>query len=421
MTPTTAADNTVYAQLGLRQNLPQFALLVLVNAFVGAMAGLERSILPLLAETKFGILAATSTFSFIMAFGAAKAATNYFAGVLTDRVGRKPVLIVGWLVAIPVPLMLMWAPSWGWIVAANVLLGISQGLAWSTTVIMKIDLVGPLRRGLAMGLNEFAGYIAVAASALATGYIAAHYGITPEPFYLGIGYVVIGLSLSVLVVRETLGHVRTESVSHQESDEVTRGEIFMRTTLRDRTLSSVVQAGFVNNLNDGVAWGVFPVLLAATGVPIETIGLLAALYPATWGICQLATGPLSDSLGRKPLIVGGMLVQSAGIVLIAIDPVVRSFVIGSVLLGVGTAMVYPTLLAAIGDVAHPRWRGSAVGVYRLWRDLGYVGGALLAGIVIDVSGPDVLLWIVSGLTAASGLVYAMRANDNSTQPGITPS
>jgi MFS family permease len=398
-----------HASLGLRANLGQFVLLVVVNAFVGAMVGLERSILPLLAEQEYGVVAATATFSFIVAFGSSKAATNYFAGLLADRFGRRWVLIAGWLIAAPVPFLLMHAPTWDWIVGANVLLGISQGLTWSTTVIMKIDLVGPERRGFAMGLNEFAGYVALALSALATGFIAARYGITPEPFYLGVVYVAIGLGLSLFLVRETMAHVHTESAQHAVGGEAARRDIFLHTTVRERTLSSVVQAGFVNNLNDGVAWGVFPLVFAASGASIELVGVLAALYPATSGLGQLVTGPLSDRIGRKPLIVWGMLVQGAGIALIAAIATTASYVTGSLLLGVGTAMVYPTLLAAIGDVAHPSWRGSSVGVYRLWRDLGYVGGALLAGAVIDAAGTGPLLWIVAAMTAGSGIVYAVRA------------
>jgi MFS family permease len=397
------------AALGLRANLGQFVLLVVINAFVGAMVGLERSILPLLAEQEYGVVAATATFSFIVAFGSSKAATNYFAGLLGDRFGRRWVLIAGWVVAAPVPFLLMHAPTWGWIVGANVLLGISQGLTWSTTVIMKIDLVGPARRGFAMGLNEFAGYVALAASAMATGFIAERYGITPEPFYLGVIYVVMGLGLSLFFVRETMAHVHTEVAGRTVAGDGGRSDIFLHTTLRERTLSSVVQAGFVNNLNDGVAWGVFPLVFAASGASIELVGFLAALYPATSGFGQLVTGPLSDRIGRKPLIVWGMLVQGVGIGVIAATATTASFVVGSILLGVGTAMVYPTLLAAIGDVAHPSWRGSAVGVYRLWRDLGYVGGAVLAGLVIDASGTSALLWIVAALTAGSGIAYAARA------------
>jgi MFS family permease len=404
--------------LGIRPNLAQFTLLVVVNAFVGAMVGMERSILPVMAEETFGVVASTAILSFIVVFGATKAATNYAAGVIADRLGRKPVLVLGWIVAVPVPLILMWAPSWGWIVAANALLGVSQGLAWSATVIMKIDLAGPKQRGLAMGLNEFAGYLAVGLSALATGYVAQRSGLGPAPFLLGVGYVAAGLVLSIVLVRETRHHVALESTHANEGPRIDRLEVFVRTTFRERTLSSVVQAGFVNNLNDGMAWGVFPLVFAAAGLSLETIGILAALYPATWGVGQLVTGPLSDRVGRAPMIVGGMIVQALGIGVVAMSGGFGGYATGSILLGVGTAMVYPTFLAAIGDVAGPSWRASAVGVYRLWRDMGYVAGALLSGFVADVFGMRTLLWLVAALTAASGLFYSLRARPTSTRPVI---
>jgi MFS family permease len=393
-------------RLGLRENLGQFALLVLVNAFVGAMVGLERSILPAIAEQEFQLAARTAILSFIVVFGVTKALTNYFAGRLSDRYGRKHVLVAGWLVAAPVPFLLMWAPDWNWVLAANVLLGVSQGLTWSTTVIMKIDLVGPRQRGLAMGLNEFAGYLAVAARALATGWIAARYGLRPEPFYLGVGYVAVGLLLSVLAVRETRHHVAHEVRTHHagvEAPGFSQREIFRRSSLTDRNLSSVSQAGLVNNLNDGMAWGLFPLFFAAAGMSLRQIGTLAAIYPAVWGIGQLFTGALSDRIGRKGLIVWGMWIQAGGIALTATVQSFAGFAAGGVLLGIGTAMVYPTLLAAIGDVAHPSWRASAVGVYRLWRDLGYAVGALLAGITADLFGLTPALWLIPVLTALSRL------------------
>jgi len=407
-------------RLGLRENLSQFALLVLVNSFVGAMVGLERSILPAIAEQEFQLAARTAILSFIVVFGITKALTNYFAGRLSDRYGRKHVLVAGWLVAIPVPFLLMWAPSWNWVLAANMLLGVSQGLTWSTTVIMKIDLTGPKQRGLAMGLNEFSGYLAVAASALATGWIAARYGLRPEPFWLGVGYVAFGLGLSVLLVSETRHHVAHEVRIHHAGDAApipSQREIFRRTSLTDRNLSSVSQAGLVNNLNDGMAWGLFPLFFAAAGMTLKQIGILAAIYPAVWGVGQLFTGAWSDRVGRKQLIVWGMWIQAGGIAVTAAAPGFAGFAAGGVLLGLGTAMVYPTLLATIGDVVHPTWRASAVGVYRLWRDLGYAVGALLAGLVADAFGIAPAIWLIAGLTFASGVLVAVRMTE--TLPGHT--
>lgn len=401
-------------RLGLRENLPQFTLLVVVNAFVGAMVGMERTVLSPIAAQEFHLAAKTAALSFIVVFGVTKALTNYLAGRLSDRFGRKHVLVAGWLVAAPVPLLLMWAPTWSWILAANALLGISQGLTWSTTVIMKIDLAGAKNRGLAMGLNEFAGYFAVAGSALASGLIASHYGLRPQPFYLGVAYVALGLGLSVFVVRETKHHVSLETKLQHEtapSTAPTQREIFWRTTLQDKNLSSVTQAGLVNNLNDGMAWGLFPLFFAAAQLDLGRIGTLAAIYPATWGMAQLFTGAWSDRVGRKWLIASGMWVQAIGIGVVVLSTAFAWFAVGAVLLGVGTAMVYPTLLAAIGDVAHPSWRASSVGVYRLWRDLGYAIGALLAGIAADALGLPGAMWIVAALTFASGLVVAFRMTE----------
>jgi MFS family permease len=409
-------------RLGLRENLGQFSLLVVVNAFVGAMIGLERSILPPLAEQEFQLVAKTAVLSFIVVFGVTKAFTNYLAGRLSDRFGRKYVLVAGWLVAVPVPFLLMWAPTWTWVLVANALLGVSQGLTWSTTVIMKIDLAGPRNRGLAMGLNEFAGYFAVAGSALATGYVAARYGLRPEPFYLGVAFVAAGLLLSVVLVRETTHHVAHESKLHGElaSHEVPgQREIFWRTTLTDRNLSSVSQAGLVNNLNDGMAWGLFPLLFLTAGMNLGQVGTLAAIYPATWGVGQLFTGAWSDRVGRKWLIACGMWVQALGIAVVILADGFAGFATGGVLLGVGTAMVYPTLLAAIGDVAHPSWRASSVGVYRLWRDLGYAIGALLAGLVADALGLEAAMWVVAAITLASGAVVALRMTE-SLRPASGP-
>jgi MFS family permease len=384
-----------------------------VNAFVGAMVGLERSILPALAEQEFRLAAHAAVLSFIVVFGVVKAATNYFAGRLSDRAGRKPVLVAGWLLAAPVPFLLMWAPSWGWVLLANALLGASQGLTWSTTVIMKIDLAGPERRGLAMGLNECAGYLALGASALATGYLAATHGLRPQPFYLGVGFVIAGLLLSALPVRETHGHARHEAKAGGAASPTGPGaaSLFARTSWGDRDLSAVSQAGLVNNLNDGMAWGLFPLLFASAGLRLDQIGVLAAIYPAVWGVGQLVTGGLSDRVGRKWLIAAGLWVQAAGIAVVAVSSSYSFFGLGAVLLGAGTAMVYPTLLAAIGDVAHPSWRASAVGVYRLWRDLGYAIGALVAGLAADRLGVRPAVMLVAGVTAGSGALVAWRLRE----------
>lgn len=399
-------------RLGLRENVAQFTLLVIVNAFVGAMVGMERSILPAIAEQDFHLVARTAVLSFIVVFGVTKALTNYAAGRLADWVGRKQVLVAGWAIAIPVPFILMWAPSWNWILVANALLGISQGFTWSSTVIMKIDLVGNERRGLAMGLNEFAGYLAVAGAALLTGWIAARQGLRPDPFYPGVVFVAVGLALSVLMVRETHAHVALESSLHRApAQAVTPREVFWRTTWTDRNLSSISQAGLVNNLNDGMAWGLFPLFFAAANLSLDRIGMLAAIYPFTWGVVQLATGALSDRVGRKWLIATGMWVQALGISVVILSRGFAGFATGGVLLGIGTAMVYPTLLAAIGDVAAPAWRASSVGVYRLWRDLGYALGALLAGLTADVLGLAGAMWVVAAITCASGLVAAIRLRE----------
>jgi MFS family permease len=399
-------------RLGLRENLAQFTLLVVVNAFVGGMVGIERSILPLLAEREFHLAARFAALSFIVVFGVTKALTNYAAGRLSDRVGRKHVLVAGWIVAVPVPFLLMWAPTWNWILVANAFLGVSQGLTWSTTVIMKIDLVSSDRRGFAMGLNEFAGYAAVAGAALLTGWIAARQGLRPDPFYPAVAFVAIGLMLSLLVVRETRSHVTLESTLQKAAAApVSARDVFWRTTLTDRSLSTVSQAGLVNNLNDGMVWGLFPLLFAAAGLSLDRVGALAAIYPATWSIGQLATGALSDRLGRKWLIAAGMWVQAVGIAVVIVSRGFTGFAAGGVLLGIGTAMVYPTLLAAIGDVAAPAWRASSVGVYRLWRDLGYAVGAVLAGLSADALGLKGAMWIVAVITFVSGVIVAVRMDE----------
>jgi len=419
MTTTTPAPSL---RLGVRANLAQFSLLVGVNALVGGVLGQERTVLPLLATDVFGLTAFTATLTYIAAFGAVKAATNFFAGTLSDRYGRKPVLTVGWLFAIPVPLLIIWAPSWGWVVFANVLLGVNQGLTWSTTVIMKIDLAGPAKRGMAMGINEAAGYGALALTAMATGAIAERWGLRPEPFFLGIAYAALGLGLSSLAVRETRDHARAEATSHVVHDErmheaLSVGEVFRLTTFRDRALSSVSQAGLVNNLNDGMAWGLFPLHFAAAGLSVRAIGVLAALYPAVWGLGQLVTGSLSDRIGRKWLIAVGMWTQAIAIALVATVEGTGPWAMAVMLLGAGTAMVYPTLLAAIGDVAHPTWRASSVGVYRLWRDSGFAVGALVAGIVADAVDITAAIWVVAVLTAASGVVVALRMYETHPRGG----
>jgi MFS family permease len=408
-------------RLGLRANLAQFVLLVGVNALVGGMVGQERSLLSLLATQVFGLAAVSAALTYIVAFGLTKAATNLLAGTLADRHGRKPVLVAGWLVGLPVPLLIIWAPTWAWIVAANVLLGVNQGLCWSTTVIMKIDLAGPRRRGLAMGLNEAAGYGAVALTAYLTGLLAARHGLRPEPFFLGLAYAGLGLGLSALLVRETRGHAQLEAdlaEPNRATDvRLSAREVFVLTSLRERALSACSQAGLVNNAGDGLAWGLLPLLFARGGLSVARIGVLAALYPAVWGLSQLGTGPLSDRLGRKPLIVGGMLLQAVALAGTALAGSFPPWAASAVLLGAGTAMVYPTLLAAVGDVAHPTWRASAVGVYRLWRDAGFAVGALLAGILADLAGLRAAVWVVAALTAASGLVVAVRMYETHPAPG----
>ncbi len=408
---TLDAPGATGLRLGIRENLAQFALLVGVNALVGGMIGQERTVLPLLAERTFHLEAFTAALTFIAAFGAVKAATNFFAGTLSDRYGRKPVLVAGWLIGVPVPFLLMWAPTWGWVIAANVLLGVNQGLTWSTTVIMKIDLVGPARRGFAMGLNEASGYGALSVTALATGYIAQHHGLRPAPFYLGVAFAGIGLGLSTLFVRETRGHAQHEVTLHHsnvEDEGLSTREVFALTTFREKALSSCSQAGLVNNLNDGLAWGLFPILFANAGLSIARIGALAALYPAVWSLGQLVTGALSDRVGRKPFIAGGMLTQAAAIAWIAATSGFGAWALGAIVLGAGTAMVYPALLAAISDVAHPAWRARSIGVYRLWRDGGFAVGALTAGLIADAFSIETAIWAVAALTAVSGLVVVVR-------------
>jgi len=348
-----------------------------------------------------------------VAFGATKALTNLATGALVDRIGRKPVLVAGWVIGVPVPLLLIWAPTWGWIIAANVLLGVNQGMTWSTTVVMKIDLVGPARRGTALGFNEAAGYGAVSLTALTTGAIAARYGLRPGPFFLGVAFAALGLGLSTLFVRETQGYARQEAATTtwRADGGDGFGAIFARASWRDPTLSAVSQAGLVNNAVDGLAWGILPLLFAANGQSLKAIGVLAALYPGVWCVAQLFTGAWSDRVGRKPLIVVGMVLQGVALAMVAATTGFAVWAFGAVLIGLGTALVYPTLIAAVGDVAHPSWRATAVGVYRLWRDTGYVVGALLGGLVADLVDLRAAVMVVAALSVGSGLVVAIRMTE----------
>ncbi len=399
------ASSLLLPASGLRANAQQFALLVLVNAFVGGMVGLERSVLPLLASQEFGISSATAAFSFIIAFGLSKAVFNYFAGRWADRFGRKRLLVTGWLLGLPVPLLLMFAPSWGWVVGANILLGIHQGLAWSSTVIMKIDLVGEKERGLAMGLNEFAGYLAVGLAAFASGWIAGQYGVRPYPFVLGLGLALAGLLITLFWVRDTHRHVEAAA---QTSGVPFLKNIILDTSFRHCNLSAVTQAGLVNNLNDGMLWGLLPVLLASKAFDVAAIGLVAAIYPAVWGISQLATGKMADHFSKKKLIAAGMLLQGMAILGLTGARQISDFVLLATALGLGTAFVYPTFLAVVADNTHPKQRAESLGVFRFWRDLGYAVGALLTGLVTDWLGIDAALWLVAGLTLASGALVAAR-------------
>ncbi|MEU1198735.1 MFS transporter [Streptomyces sp. NPDC005813] len=411
MSPTTTAAAAARpVQLGLRENWLQFTLLVIVNICVGALVGLERTTVPLIGTHTFGLTSDLAVFSFIIAFGLTKALTNLAAGALTARFRRKQLLVTGWLIGIPVPFALAWAPSWGWIVAANVLLGVNQGLTWSMTVNMKIDLVGPARRGLATGLNEAAGYTAVGATALLTGYLATAYGLRPTPELIGVVFVAAGLALS-LIVRDTAAHVALELAQHTKplpAGENTLAATFARTSWRNRSLRGASQAGLVNNLNDGLTWGVFPLLFTDHGLGLAAVGLIKGLYPILWGIGQIPTGHLADRIGRKPLIVTGMLVQAGGFVLALalLERPLLAGILSAVALGLGTAMVYPALIASVSDHAHPAWRANALGTYRFWRDIGYAAGALIAGILADAFGLNATVIAAAALTAASGLLAA---------------
>ena len=416
MASQTRSDIT----LGLRANAGQFALLVGVSALVGGMVGQERTIVPLLAVEVFGLPTASAALAFLVAFGLTKAVTNLVAGVLADRFGRKPVLVIGWLIGVPVPLILILAPDWGWVVVANVLLGINQGLTWSTTVLMKIDLVGPRRRGLALGLNEASGYAAVAVTAFVTGLIAESAGLRPAPFFVGIAIVGLGLGASVLFVRETRGHALSENAASvalvAPASDPGWLRLAWRSTVSDRSLSAASQAGLVNNLNDALAWGVLPIVQAAAGLSLGQIGLLAGAYPATWGIAQSATGALSDRIGRKRLIVAGMLAQAVAIASIAAGTGFGPWLVSAIVLGLGTAMVYPTLIAVVVDVAEPSRRGAIAGVYRFWRDLGFAVGAILVGLLVDRFDARVAIFVVAALTAGSGVIVAVRMRE--TRPTV---
>jgi len=400
--------------LGLRANWQQFSLLVLINAFVGGMVGLQGTILPLVGAQEFKIASTTAILSFIISFGVIKAFANLVSGHFADVYGRKHMLVLGWLIGLPVPFMIAWGPSWGWIVAANALLGINQGFAWSMTVIMKVDLVGPKSRGLAVGLNEFAGYLSVGLTALLAGYIAQRYGLRPQPFYLGIAYAVLGLSLSALVVRDTRRHVEREIAHHHAAgEELGFWEVFGRASFKDRNLFATSQAGLVNNLNFGMSWGIFPLFFSSFGLAVERIGILNSVYPGVWGVLQTVTGPLSDRWGRKGLIASGMWVQGSGLFLIGTTQTFGWWLVGSVLLGLGTAMVYPTLIAAVSDASHPSWRARSLSVYRFWRDLGYAVGALSAGMMADVLGMSSAIKMVAALSFASGAIVALLMGERS--------
>ena len=392
-------------RLGLRENIGQFTLLVVVNAFVGGMVGLERSILPQIAEAEFAIAAKTALFSFIVVFGFVKAFTNYFTGALANRFGRRNLLILGWLFGLPVPLILMYAPSWNWIIAANVLLGINQGLAWSSTVVMKIDLIGERNRGLAMGLNEFAGYISVGAIAFVTGWVAGEYGLRPYPFYIGIAMAAVGLAMSIFLIRDTRHHVAKES---ETSPAEKLRSIFWDTTLRDRNLGSITQAGLVNNLNDGMVWGLLPVILAAKRFSLSEIGAVTAIYPAVWGFGQLFTGKMADHFDKKRMLFVGMLIQGIALLVMPFAETMAAFVALASVLGWGTAMVYPTFLAAIAEITHPEDRPKSVGVFRLWRDLGYAFGAILTGLVADAFGLSASVVVIAILTILSAAILQAR-------------
>ncbi len=392
-------------RLGLKENWKQFTLLVVINAFVGGMVGLERSIFPQFAEESFGVTSHSAVLSFIVAFGISKALANYYTGRLANRFGRRNLLLAGWLLAIPIPFLLIYASSWNWVVFANILLGVSQGLTWSSTVVMKIDLVGEKQRGLAMGLNEFSGYLAVGLVAFLSGYLAQQYGLVPYPFYLGILISVVGFLLTLFWVRDTRAHVRQESKSDKTR---ALGNVFLETSFKNKTLSSVTQAGLVNNLNDGMIWGLLPMLLLTFAYDNEQIGILTAIYPTVWGLGQLVTGKMSDHFPKKSMLVWGMLLQGLAILVIPFSRQFGILALLSGLVGIGTALVYPTFLSAIAGASPPDQRAESIGTFRLWRDLGYAFGAIISGVAADLLGIQAAILITGGLTLLSAAILKVR-------------
>lgn len=401
-------------QLGLKENWKQFTLLVIINGFVGGMIGLERSILPQIATLDFGISANTAILSFIVVFGTVKATTNYFTGALAHLFGKKKLLVIGWIFGIPIPFILLYAPNWNWIIAANVLLGINQGLTWSTTVMMKIDLVGEKQRGFAMGINEFAGYLSVALVAFLTGWLAGEYGLRPYPFYIGFVLLFFGLFGSIFLVKDTSQHVLKEAVTTSISR---LKHVFWETTWKHKNLGSVTQAGLINNLNDGMVWGILPVLLASKGFQLKEIGILTAIYPAVWGISQLFTGKMADKYSKRKLLFWGMFLQTIALVFLVFAEKTSHFLVLSILLGIGTALVYPTFLATIAENTHPLDRAKSIGIFRLWRDLGYAIGAILTGILADFFSLEVAILCIGILTGISSFVILFRMNDSNLNSG----
>jgi len=392
-------------KLGLKENWQQFTILVIVNAFVGGMVGLERSIFPQFAEIEFGVATTSAILSFIIAFGITKALANYFTGRLANKFGRKNLLIFGWIIALPIPFILIYATHWNWIIFANILLGISQGFTWSSTIVMKIDLVGEKNRGLAMGLNEFAGYFAVGLVAFLTGYIADNYGITPYPFYLGIGIALIGLLSSIFLVKDTRVFMHKEHTTNKKKQ---LSNVFIETSFKNKTLSSITQAGLVNNLNDGMIWGLLPMILLSLNYTTENIGIIAAIYPTVWGLGQLFTGKMADHYSKKAMLFWGMLLQGVAIIFIPYSTSFFELSIISALLGLGTAIVYPTFLAAIADATTPTQRAESIGSFRLWRDLGYAIGAIISGITADIFGIEYAILLIGSITILSSMVIKIR-------------